>query len=113
MQIEQSFRDLKSHRWGWSLRHCNSRSAQRIEILLLIAAIAALLQQLVGMAGERRSMQRRYQANTVRTRRILSHFMLGALLLADDELREVPNAAILKTLRDVRKILGQLALPPP
>lgn len=81
MQIEQAFRDLKNHRWGWSLRHCGTRRRARIELLLLIAAIACLVQQLVGIAAEARGLQRAHQANTERARRVLSFFVLGALVL--------------------------------
>jgi hypothetical protein len=82
MQIEESFRDLKCHRWGWSLRHCLSRSQARIEILLLVASIAIVVQQLIGIAGERRGLERLHQANTVRSRRVLSIFLLGGLLIS-------------------------------
>ena len=30
MQIEETFRDLKSHRYGWSLEDVRCRSAQRV-----------------------------------------------------------------------------------
>lgn len=82
MQIEETFRDLKNHRWGWSLRHCGTRSRQRLEILFLVAAIAALVQQLVGMAAEAQGLHRSHQANTER-RRVLSIFVLGSLVLND------------------------------
>jgi hypothetical protein len=85
MQIEQSFRDLKCHRWGWSLRHCRTRSRARLELLLLIASIAIVVQQLVGMAGESSGLSRRHQANTVRKRRVLSVFLLGGLLLSSGD----------------------------
>jgi hypothetical protein len=53
MQIEQAYRDFKNHRHGWSLDHVRSRSAQRIEVLLMIAALAHVATQLVGLAAER------------------------------------------------------------
>ena len=84
MQIEQSFRDLKNHRWGWSLRHCLTRSSARIEMLLLIASIAALVQNMIGIAAEKMGLHFHHQANTVRCRRVLSFFTLGALVLRDD-----------------------------
>jgi hypothetical protein len=81
MQIEQSFRDLKNHRWGWSLRHCLTRSRRRIELLLLIAAIAIVAQQLAGTAAENLGLHRYHQANTIQRRRVLSLFLLGGLTL--------------------------------
>lgn len=81
MQIEQAFRDLKNHRWGWSLRHCGTRSKSRLEVLLLIGAVALLCQQLVGIAAELRGLHHAHQANTIRVRRVLSVFVLGGLVL--------------------------------
>lgn len=94
MTIEESFRDLKNHRWGWSLRHCRTRSRARLEVLLLIAAIAMVVQALIGMAAEACELQYRHQANTVRRKRVLSFFVLGGLVLCGDDLRLVRAHAI-------------------
>lgn len=51
MQIEQSFRDLKSHRYGCAFDDTLTRSAQRLEMLLLIHMLAALAAWLVGLAA--------------------------------------------------------------
>ena len=85
MQIEESFRDTKNHRWGWSLRHCRSRSELRLETLLLLAAIASVIQHLIGIAAEKKQMHRHHQANTIRSRRVLSFFLLGAFVIARRE----------------------------
>ena len=106
MQIEESFRDLKNHRWGWSLRHCGSRTRARLEILLLVAAIASLVQQLVGVAAEARGLQRTHQANTTTTRRVISLFVLGGLVL--DNRQFIPPAAIAAALTRVRKKIAAL-----
>jgi Transposase DDE domain len=76
MQIEESFRDTKNHRFGWALRDVRSSSVERLEALLLLSVLAMLAVTLIGMATERRGLQRWYQANTV-THRVLSHFVLG------------------------------------
>jgi len=61
--------------------------------VLLIAALASIALSLVGAAAEQRKLERQFQANTVRTRRILSLVTLGELVvrtavdLADQELR--------------------------
>jgi hypothetical protein len=81
MQIEESYRDTKNHRWGWALDQTRSRTNERLEILLLIAALAALVQLAVGCAGECEGLQRQFQANTERKRRVLSFFVLGRFLL--------------------------------
>jgi hypothetical protein len=80
MQIEETFRDAKNPRFGWCLRHTRGYSADRLTVLLLIAALAALAVTLFGLAVEHHGRQRAYQANTVRTR-VLSHFVLGLAFL--------------------------------
>lgn len=106
MQIEQNFRDLKNHRWGWSLRHCLSRSKKRIELLLLVGAIATLVQHLVGFAGELVDLHHRYQANTVRKRRVLSFFVLGGLLLQDQA--EFTATAVRQALAQLRRDVARM-----
>ena len=81
MQIEETFRDLKNHRFGWSLRHVRCASAERIAVLLLIASLAMVATLIVGRIAERTGRYRNYQSNTVTSRRVLSFFVLGALIL--------------------------------
>ena len=49
MQIEQSFRDLKSHRYGCAFEDTLTRDPQRLEMLLLIHALASLAAWLEGL----------------------------------------------------------------
>lgn len=58
MQIEQSFRDLKSHRYGCAFDDTLSRSAQRLEMLLLIHMLAVLAAWLVGFAATAQTQAR-------------------------------------------------------
>lgn len=51
MQIEQAFRDLKSHRYGCAFEDTLTRSAQRLEMLLLIHMLATLVAWLVALAN--------------------------------------------------------------
>jgi len=50
MQIEQSFRDLKSHRYGAAFEDTLSRDPRRLEMLLLIHMLATLAAWLEGLA---------------------------------------------------------------
>jgi len=77
MQIEEAFRDLKNTRNGFSLRHCRSYSRQRLNIALLIAAIAMFVLWIVGVIATRDHQHHSYQANTVRHRAVLSTFTIG------------------------------------
>jgi len=89
MQIEQTFRDAKCHRWGLSLRYAGSRDGKRLEILLLIGALAMLLQWLFGLHGRRHGLSRRYQANTEQRRPVLSVVFVGAQIL--QRLESIPT----------------------
>ncbi|MBK8996330.1 MAG: IS4 family transposase [Myxococcales bacterium] len=81
MQLEESFRDLKSHRFGWSFECARSKDPRRIGLLLLIATLASLATLVVGIAGERLGLSRQFQANTVRSRRVLSLMTLGRRII--------------------------------
>ncbi len=107
MQIEQNFRDLKNHRWGWSLRHCGSRAKERVEVLLLIAALATFVPQVAGIAAEHSGLQRQHQANTVRHRRVLSSFVLGGLVLASQK-DELTVQALRSAIRRIRHHIEEL-----
>lgn len=52
MQIEASFRDLKSHRYGQGFEDSLTRKRCRLEVLLLVNALAAFASWLAGMACE-------------------------------------------------------------
>jgi Transposase DDE domain len=81
MQIEETFRDTKDHRFGWALLQARSSSSSRLEVLLLLAALATAAVILCGLQAERLGLHRGYQANTVR-RRVLSLFALGVAVIA-------------------------------
>lgn len=81
MTIEETFRDAKSNRFGFALTHARTKSSHRADILLLLAALAHLFALLLGLAAEAGQLQRFFQANTLKTRRVLSLPMLGRLLL--------------------------------
>ena len=85
MQIEETFRDAKNHRFGWSFRDARSNSEKRYEVMLFIAAIAMLAATLLGNAAEQRGLHFKYQANTIRTRRVLSLFFLGVALMKKED----------------------------
>jgi DDE family transposase len=108
-QIEESFRDLKCHRWGWSLRHTLTRKRERLEILLLIAAIAAVAQQMVGIAADALGLARRFQSNTVSNRRVLSINLLGSLVLNSRHPEIVPIASLKAAIAKLRNQIHGLA----
>lgn len=83
MQIEESFRDVKSIRFGIGFELNLSRSVMRLQNLLLIAMIATFVLWLLGMAARQSQQHWQYQANTVKDRHVLSAIYLG-LRVAND-----------------------------
>ena len=66
MQIEEGFRDLKSSRYGFSFEHTYSKKIEKIEILLLIAALTSFIAWVVGWVAEKEKLQYQFQSNTVK-----------------------------------------------
>lgn len=81
MQIELSLRDDKSLALGWGLEHARCRSNARVEMQLLLIALATVMALLVGIHAEQQGLHFRHQANTVRKRRVISLLTLGMRIL--------------------------------
>lgn len=77
MQIEEEFRDIKSSLFGLGFEHHKSRCIKRIAVLILIATLASILANIIGLAMTLAGVHKRYQANTLKTRRVLSFHYLG------------------------------------
>lgn len=56
MQIEQSFRDLKSHHYGSAFEDSLTRSGKRMQVLLLVHAMANFASWLAGLACQATGM---------------------------------------------------------
>lgn len=76
-EIEEAFRDQKDWRLGLQLGHTLIRKADRVDRLLLLAALVLFLALLVGTEARRRALDSGYRANTCRARRTHSDFTLG------------------------------------
>jgi len=111
MQIEETFRDAKSPRFGMSLGYARTRSEDRANVLLLLASLTHLLAVLLGVAAENAQLQRRYQANTVTRKRVLSHATLGRLIAASTNEALVVAALINSAATSVLARLEQAASP--
>lgn len=77
MQIEQNFRDDKSTASGLKWRFSRTRCPKKISVLILIAAIATLILWMIGFTAEKKNIQHDFQANTVRTYRVISYVFLA------------------------------------
>lgn len=103
MQIEETFRDAKSHRFGWSLGTVRLSTPDRAAVLLAMASVAFLVATLIGLSAERAGHHRGYQANT-RTRRVLSF-----LFLASAVLRRAEHLCCVSTFRHSLALIPSLA----
>lgn len=110
MQIELSFRDLKSHRYGYAFEDSLTRKGKRIEVLLLLHTMAAFASWLVGIACETAGIDRwltPYRAK----RRLYSIMRLGHEAL----MRRWSNAKLNELIEQIRKpppaLLDQMAAP--
>lgn len=87
MQIEESFRDLKSSRFGLSFEYCRSKDVERLQVLLLIGALCLFVLWLHGKAVELTAQHRQYQANTVKDKAVLSTIFIGMRSFDDHRIR--------------------------
>lgn len=101
MQIEQTFRDLKSHRYGWSTRHIRSACPKRVDLLLLVGALAAVAMHLLGLTLRGHALARGLQANTERRRNVFSTFFLGRLALHEDLEAKLSPRALRRAIDDL------------
>jgi len=81
MQIEEGFRDLKSSKYGFGFQHAMSKRIFRIENLLLIAMLASFIAWIVGGSAEKENIHYQFQANSIKSRRVLSLFYLGCRVI--------------------------------
>jgi hypothetical protein len=83
MQIEQTFRDLKSNQWGMGLTSSQTRNAKRLGVLLLIAALLSFTLWLIGLAARRSGYciqygSRKKAATTLSILSLARHWLLEA-----------------------------------
>ena len=76
MQIEQSFRDLKSHHYGSAFEDSLTRTGRRLQVLLLVHAIANFANWLAGLACEATHIDR-WLAPTATQRKLYSTMRIG------------------------------------
>ncbi len=99
MQIELGFRDFKSHCYGHAFEDSLTRKSERIDILLLLHALAVFAAWLAGMAAEADGYQRRLNPFATK-RRLYSLVRLGWEALGRRWLTR-PVQAMLDTLESL------------
>lgn len=81
MRIEESFRDTKNLRWGQGLEITRSRSAERLQILLLVGHLASFVQRLIGEAAKQRQLALQFSPTNRQSRPQISVLTLARRLL--------------------------------
>ena len=110
MQIELSFRDLKSHRYGQAFEDSLTRKGPRIEVLLLLSALAAFAAWLVGMACEARGIDQ-WLTPFRSKRRLYSVMRLGREAWVRRWL-QIPLSHLIEQIRQpTPALLDQLGVP--
>jgi len=84
MKIEHEFRDTKDPKWGLGFNYTRTRNMHRLAILLLIGIVAMFMLWLIGLAAEHKKIHYSYQANTIKTHRVLSLIFLALQVLLHD-----------------------------
>lgn len=112
MQIEQTFRDLKSYRFGWSTRHIRTANPLRIDVMLLVAAVAAVVMRLVGITIRGGPLARGFQVNTERRRSVFSTFFLGRLIFKQNLEDQLSARALRAAMRELPAILPSVERMP-
>lgn len=84
MQIEENFRDTKNNKLGIGLACANSRSVERYDNLLLIAALILYILWCIGCAAVMKKIHYSLQANTLKNRMVLSVITIGREVIDDD-----------------------------
>jgi hypothetical protein len=110
MQIEETFRDTKNHRYGWSAKDIRSKSEKRVDVLLLIAAFAGVAVHMVGLAAAAKDLHRGFQANTLRSRSVFSTFSLGNLTIARGYHVDLSAALLRAAFRKLMALTAAVAL---
>ena len=86
MRIEQSFRDTKNLRWGQGLEVSRSRGRLRLEMLLLIAHLASLIQRLIGECAKQHQQELQFMATRRANRAEISVLTLARRMLDAGEI---------------------------
>lgn len=81
MQIEENFRDTKDRRYGFGLNESNTKTAARMRVLLLVAAIATLICWIAGIFVRKKGYAADYQAHSAKFTSALSIVYLGCEVL--------------------------------
>ncbi|WP_053425906.1 IS4 family transposase, partial [Rheinheimera sp. KL1] len=103
MQIEESFRDNKSARFGLSLDWQRCKCPDRLAVLVMIGTLAHTLLTFIGLSGVSAGLHRQFQANTTQHKVVLSYAYL-ALRMVSRKLEQIRRRDWLSGIHEFRQI---------
>jgi DDE family transposase len=111
MQVEEGFRDTKNQQYGIGLAQAKSRSANRYNNLLLVAALALFILWCIGQVAVEQKYHYKLQANTVRTKTVLSNIYLAMQIIDDNryEINEKYFRQVFVTIQEFTQKVSDLA----
>lgn len=89
MQIEETFREIKSHQFGLSGRYVRTSNINRWSTLLLLASIAIISYWIIGIIAHSQGLQKVFQSNTIKDRKVFSYITLGKFIIELNKLNLV------------------------
>lgn len=89
MQIEESFRDLKSHQFGLCARYVKTDCVYRWGVKMILGAIVQVIYWIVGVVAYSQNFHSAFQANTVKDRKVFSYFFLGQLMFEHEKVNKL------------------------
>jgi len=99
MQIEESFRDVKSHQFGLAGRYIRTHCVDRWGVKMLLASIVQITYWVIGVIAHSQNKQRFFQANTVKNIKLFSYFSLGRLMIEHNQLNSLAPDS--RTLQEI------------
>jgi hypothetical protein len=97
----KSIRHTKSLRFGFGLEYSKSNSTARMEVLLILVALAALALRLVGLTRKAKGPNYQLRANTLRKQNVLSTSFLWRLLPSRGMMRHSEQFARIRDGNDI------------
>ena len=101
MQIEETFRDTKSPRFGWGLDYSKTRCTRRLDVLLMLTALAFAAVVLIGAAARQLGHEPRWRSRSGDAV-VISVFTLGVLIASSSRRTAIRFHTVWRQLKRVR-----------
>lgn len=109
MQIEESFRDMKSKRFGQGFEYNKTTDKRRLSVLVFLTTLAHWLLMVLGLMAKIENRHRDYQANSVKKINVLSLPFIGRRV-ALDKWYKPKMKSVLIAIDELQKTSGSLDL---